>query len=178
MRVIGGFLGGRRFSPSADKWPTRPTTDIAKEALFNILQNMVDFEEIKALDLFGGSGSHSFELFSRGCEDITYVDRYVPCIKFVKAQLMIFEASEAVKVVKSDVFKFLKSDTSVYDYIFCDPPYALDKISEIPDLIFSKGRLKENGTLVIEHDRNNDFEDHPRFVRVRTYGMTRFSFFE
>lgn len=178
MRVVGGFLGGRRFNPPADKWPTRPTTDIAKEALFNILQNSMDFDTVKALDLFGGSASQSFELFSRGCKDITYVERYYPCIKFVKAQLAIFEAAEAVKVVKSDVFKFLKSVTTAYDYIFCDPPYALDKIEEIPELIFSKGLLMEKGKLVIEHDRNNNFEDHPRFIRARTYGMTIFSFFE
>jgi len=177
MRIIGGFLGGRRFNPPADKWPTRPTTDIAREALFNILQNSVDFESVKALDLFGGSGSQSFELYSRGCEDITYVDRHFPCIKFVKTQVGVFEATQAIKIVKSDVFRFLKSDTSVYDYIFCDPPYALDKIVEIPDLIFSKELLSKKGTLVIEHDRNNDFEDHPRFVRARTYGMTIFSFF-
>jgi len=177
MRVIGGFLGGRRFSPPADKWPTRPTTDIAKEALFNILQNSIDFSEVKALDLFGGSGSQSYELYSRGCEDITYVERHYPCVKFVKAQLGLFEAADAVKVIKSDVFKFLKSDTSTYDYIFCDPPYALERIVEIPDLIFSKGLLNDKGVLVIEHDRHNDFSNHQRFTQVRTYGMTVFSFF-
>jgi len=177
MRIIGGSLGGRRFNPPADKWPTRPTTDMAKEALFNILHNSIDFESIKALDLFGGSGSQSFELVSRGCQDVTYVERHYPCIRFVKNQLKAFEATNYVHVVKSDVFRFMKSRSEQYDYIFCDPPYALDRIAEIPNLVFDNNLLSQDGLLVIEHDRKNDFEGHPRFDRSRVYGSTIFSFF-
>jgi len=178
MRVIGGHLGGRRFSPPADRWPTRPTTDMAREALFNILQNRIDFEDLKALDLFGGTGSQCYELLSRGCTDITYVDRHFPCVKFVKAQISIFDAEDEIKVYKSDVFKFIKSTKEQYDYIFCDPPYALKTMGAIPDLIIDNGLLVVDGLLVIEHDRQNDFSKHVRFDQSRSYGGSIFSFFK
>lgn len=178
MRVIGGHLGGRRYNPPADKWPTRPTTDMAREALFNILQNKIDFTEIKALDLFGGSGSQCYELFSRGCLDITYVDRYYPCIKFVKRQVAEFDADAAIKIVKSDALKFINATDLSFDYIFCDPPYALKDMALIPDIIFKSGCLREDGMLVIEHDRQNDFTAHARCAQARSYGGTIFSFFQ
>lgn len=176
MRVIGGHLGGRRFNPPADKWPTRPTTDMAREALFNILQNQLDFDDVKALDLFGGTGSQCYELFSRGCSDITYVDRHYPCIKFVKTQLEVFDAEEEIRIIKSDVLKFLKSTKDQFDYIFCDPPYAMKNMEVIPQLIFNRGLLTSGGLLVIEHDNQNDFSDLEQFDRSRSYGGTIFSF--
>ena len=178
MRVIGGQLKGRRFQPPAKNWPTRPTTDMAREALFNILQNRLDFEDLKALDLFGGSGSQCYELFSRGCRDITYVDRHYACVKFVKQQVVTFEAKDAIRIVRADVFKFIKSDSHLYDYIFCDPPYGLDSLGFIPDLIFEYGLLVEGGVLVMEHDQRTDFSDHVRCTEVRSYGGSKFSFFE
>ena len=105
MRVIGGTLSGRKFNPPAKNWPTRPTTDYAKEGLFNILNNKFDFEELKVLDLFGGTGSHSYEFISRGCKDVTYVDKFGGCVAFAKKTAQEFKIEEYLKIVKLDVFK-------------------------------------------------------------------------
>ena len=178
MRVIGGELSGRRFYPPADKWPTRPTTDYAKEGLFNILNNYLSFPDTKFLDLFGGTGSHSYEFASRGCTDVTYVDKHYPCVKFVKTTIGELKIQEYVKTIKSDVFRFLKADHSTYDYIFAGPPYPLPNIPEIPDLIFERPRLNDKGFFVMEHNPNHTFKDHPCFWMERNYGKTIFTFFE
>ncbi|MBT8221416.1 MAG: RsmD family RNA methyltransferase [Bacteroidia bacterium] len=178
MRIIGGTHRGRRFNPPADKWPTRPTTDIAKEGLFNILQHSISFEDLKMLDLFGGTGSHCYEFFSRGCRNMTYVDKHYPCVKFVKSQLKEFGAEEYVRVIRSDVFKFIRNTEETYDYIFAGPPYPLQSIPEIPDLIFDRGLLTSQGLLVLEHNPNHNFEEHPRYWKSRNYGSTIFSFFK
>lgn len=178
MRIISGQFKGRRFTPPADKWPTRPTTDYAKEALFNILENSFYFDEIKVLDLFGGTGSHSYEFVSRGCRDVTYVDQFGPCVKFVHQTLKALNIEEYVHVVRSDVFKFIERCAEQYDYIFAGPPYPLPTIDTIPDLIFEKNMLKPDGWFVLEHNANHEFSGHPRFAQVRNYGGTVFSFFE
>ena len=178
MRIISGRFGGRKFYPPADKWPTRPTTDISKEGLFNILNNRLDWEEVKMLDLFGGTGNHCYEFISRGCEDATYVDQFMGCIKFVHELRDKLGLQNELKIVKSDVFKFIHSTKEKYDYIFAGPPYPLPNIPEIPDLIFQKELLQKDGLFVMETNTDHDFKDHPHFTQVKKYGTTLFWFFE
>ena len=118
MRIISGEFKGRRFIPPAKHWPTRPTTDVAKEGLFNILQNRIDFEDTKMLDLFGGTGSHCYEFISRGCEDATYVDQFFPAVQFVQKIALELKIEDRIKIVKSDVFKFIEASNYQYTYIF------------------------------------------------------------
>lgn len=178
MRIIGGRFKGRRFNPPAKNWPTRPTTDFAKEGLFNILQNSLDFSELSVLDLFGGTGNHSYEFISRGCQDVTYVDKFGGCVAFVKKTARELEIEPYLKIVRADVFKFITTAHRSYDYIFAGPPYPLPNIPEIPDLILEKKLLADGGWLVLEHNPKHDFSDHPNLVQVRNYGTTIFSFFE
>ncbi len=177
MRIISGSHGGRRYSPPMKKWPTRPTTDIAKEALFNILQNRLDFEDLSMLDLFAGTATHTIEFISRGGRSATYVDRFIPAISFVKQLVSDYEMNDRIEIVKSDVFKYIKNADSSFDYIFADPPYSLNKIASMPDLIFDSSLMKSDTLLVIEHDQNNSFTTHPRFEDCRNYGQSFFSFF-
>lgn len=178
MRIISGKFKGRRFYPPADKWPTRPTTDIAKEGLFNILQNHYDFDSVQMLDLFGGTGNHCYEFISRGCTDATYVDKFPACVAFVKKTAETLGIKSELQIVKTDVFKYIEACTRQYDYIFAGPPYALTNIPEIPSLIFDKDLLLPGGWLVLEHNPNHNFKQHPHFSQVRNYGATIFSFFE
>ncbi|MEL6636457.1 MAG: RsmD family RNA methyltransferase [Bacteroidota bacterium] len=178
MRIIGGKHGGRRFHPPADKWPTRPTTDYAKEGLFNILQNRLDFEHLKVLDLFGGTGNHSYEFISRGSTDVTYVDKFGGCVAFVKKTALQLQIESELRVVKSDVFKFMKYCGEQFDYIFAGPPYGLSTIDTIPDRVFEHQLLRKAGLFVMEHNPNHGYEDHPNFLESRHYGKTIFSFFQ
>lgn len=178
MRIIGGKFKGRRFNPPADNWPTRPTTDIAKEGLFNILANHFSFDEIKVLDLFGGTGNHSYEFISRGCVDVTYVDKFSGCIAFVKKTAETLQIEEEIKIVRSDVFQFMKYATAQYDYIFAGPPYGLPTLDTIPDVLFDKDLLREGGWFVMEHNPNHNFKNHPHYFQERNYGKTIFSFFK
>lgn len=177
MRIIGGKFKGRRFDPPADKWPTRPTTDFAKEALFNILNNLLDFESVKMLDLFGGTGSHSYEFISRGCTDATYVDKFPGCVQFVRKTAQKLQIESSLKIFQMDVFRFIESTREQYDYIFAGPPYSLPTIDIIPDLIFEKELLLPDGLFVLEHNPQHEFLNHPHLVDVRNYGQTYFSFF-
>ncbi|MEQ1745529.1 MAG: RsmD family RNA methyltransferase [Saprospiraceae bacterium] len=177
MRIIGGKFKGRRFDPPADKWPTRPTTDFAKEALFNILNNRLDFEMTKMLDLFGGTGSHCYEFISRGCTDATYVDKFPGCVQFVRKTAAHLQIESSLKIFQMDVFRFVEFATQQYDYIFAGPPYPLPTIDTIPDLIFEKSLLCPDGLFVLEHNPQHEFSNHPRLVDVRNYGQTYFSFF-
>jgi len=178
MRIIGGKFKGRRFNPPAKNWPTRPTTDFAKEGLFNILNNNFEFSGLKVLDLFGGTGSHSYELISRGCKNVTYVDKFVGCVSFAKKMAETIEIQESIKIIRSDVFKFIARAFDSYDYIFAGPPYALPGLDSLPDLIFTKELLEEEGWFVLEHNPNHDFKTHPHFFDERNYGKTIFSFFK
>ena len=178
MRIISGKFGGRKFIPPAKNWPTRPTTDISKEGLFNILQNEIDFEECKMLDLFGGTGNHCYEFISRGCEDATYVDQHGPAVAFVKKLSKELDIEDSLTVVKSDVFKFLKTNRLQYDYIFAGPPYPLVNLRDIPDVIFASDVLRPDGLFVLEHNPDHDFERHEKFVKSRNYGQTIFAFFK
>ncbi|MCU0345968.1 MAG: RsmD family RNA methyltransferase [Saprospiraceae bacterium] len=178
MRIISGMLKGRRFNPPAEKWPTRPTTDMAKEGLFNILQHALDFESIKVLDLFGGTGSLSYEFISRGCEDVTYVDKFPACAKFVEQTAKQLDIQQFIKVVNADVFKFIERSVVQYDFIFADPPFQMPATDTLPNLVFERKMLRPGGWFVLEHNGLHDFEMHPRFAQQRHYGGTYFTFFE
>jgi len=178
MRIISGTFKGRRFYPPADNWPTRPTTDYAKEGLFNILMNHFDFSTLKVLDLFGGTGGHTYEFISRGCQDVTYVDKFGPCVTFVKQTAAELEISSYIRTVRMDVFKFIERATEKYDYIFAGPPYGMPRLDELPDLVVQAPLLKQDGWFVLEHNPKHDFEKHPNCFDVRHYGKTIFSFFQ
>lgn len=155
---------------------TRPTTDIAKEGLFNILQNNFDFEELKTLDLFGGTGSISYELASRGVPDLTVVEKDQQMFSFIKKTAEMLKL-ENCKVVKSDVFRFIEQCTEKFDFIFAGPPYALQTIDELPKLIFEKQVLNKDGWFILEHTPRNSYESFPHFRTSRNYGTTVFSIF-
>ena len=177
MRIISGKFGGRRFHPPAKNWPTRPTTDISKEGLFNILQNRIDFEATKMLDLFGGTGNHCYEFISRGCKDATYVDKFGGAVAFVKKIRAELKIEDALTIARSDVFKFMERASTQYDYIFAGPPYPLPTLDTIPDRLFEADLLASDGWFVLEHNPNHDFKEHPKYREERNYGSTIFSFF-
>jgi len=176
MRIIGGTHGGRRINPPSQMPHTRPTTDIAKEGLFNILQHQIDFEGIKTLDIFGGTGSISYELASRGAADLTIIEKDKNMAAFIRKTAAGFGFSH-IRLLQTEVFKFLKTCTEKYDFIFAGPPYALAEIDSIPDIIFDRGLLAPGGLFILEHTPRNNYEDHPRFLKVKNYGTTLFSFF-
>ncbi len=176
MRIIGGEHGGRKFNPPNKMPYTRPTTDIAKEGLFNVLQNNLDFEEISTLDLFGGTGSISYELASRGVEDLTIVEKDVAMYEFIKKTAVTLRI-ENIQVIKMDVFKFIKNCTKKFDFIFAGPPYALTTIDDLPKNIFEKQLLKKDGWFVLEHTPRNSYKSFPFYKTERNYGTTIFTTF-
>lgn len=178
MRIIGGTLKGRRLKPPKRHWPTRPTTEVAREALFNILTNYWDFESMRVLDLFGGMGGHTFEFVSRGCRDVTYVERFRPAVTFVQQTASAWGVEAHIRAVCADVFHFVPACNDAFDYVFADPPYDLPTLETLPDLIFEHDLLRAGGWFVLEHNTNHAFHHHPRFVQARHYGKTVFSIFE
>lgn len=176
MRIIGGKFGGRKFQPPAKLPNTRPTTDIAKEGLFNTLQHLVDFEDAKTLDLFGGTGSISYELASRGATDLTLVERDKVPFGFIKKTMQELGV-EGVNLIFGDVFKFLTNCNEKYDFIFAGPPYALQEIDDLPRIVCERKLIAEDGVFVLEHTPRNNYEDHPNLIKVKSYGTTVFSFF-
>ena len=176
MRIISGKWGGRKISPPAKMPYTRPTTDIAKEGLFNILQNRIDFEGIKTLDLFGGTGSISYELASRGAADLTIVEKDVQMHAFIKKNAEAI-GIENCKILKQDVFGFLAACKEQYDFIFAGPPYALGPIDELPKIIVEKNMIATDGFFILEHTPRNNYQSFKGFDFVRNYGTTLFSFF-
>ena len=177
MRIIGGKFKGRRFTPPAKNWPTRPTTDFSKEALYNILENRINFSQTRFLDLFGGTGNHCFECISRGCTDATYVDRYRPAAAFVRSLARELGVEDLIRIVVTDVFRFCRSSEDAWHYIFAGPPYPQKTIDAIPDLIFGNHLLLPGGIFILEHNMHFNFEQHPNFEQVRNYGQSYFSFF-
>ncbi|OIO99677.1 MAG: 16S rRNA (guanine(966)-N(2))-methyltransferase RsmD [Bacteroidetes bacterium CG2_30_33_31] len=175
MRIVSGNLGGRKINPPYDL-PVRPTTDKAKESLFNILNNRINFEETVALDLFAGTGNISYELASRGCISVTSVEIDFKCVKFIKEASELLKAN--IKVVQANVFSFLNTYKSKSDLIFADPPYSLENIEEIPDYIFRNELLNEEGILIVEHSANTNFAHHHYFMESRRYSKVHFSFFQ
>lgn len=177
MRIIGGSLKGRKINPPQQMPFTRPTTDIAKEGLFNILQNAIDFEGMKTLDLFGGTGAITYELASRGATDLTIVEKDPKMYEFIKNSIAQYNIA-GVKTVRGDVFGFIDSANGTYDFIFAGPPYALTEIDELPKRIFEKGLLNPGGWFVLEHTPRNDYKAFEHYLRERNYGTTIFSIFE
>ena len=177
MRIVGGEFGGRRFSPPT-RIPARPTMEVAKEGLFNMLNNSMDLEGIKTCDLFGGTGSITYELASRGAADLTIVERDPTTVTFIKKTVAELGIADKVKITGGDVFRFLKQSTDSYDFIFADPPYALANMDEIVQLVFEKKMLAPNGIFVLEHPPKNDYQKHPNFQRIKNYGTSVFTFFK
>ncbi|MDO9376360.1 MAG: RsmD family RNA methyltransferase [Bacteroidota bacterium] len=176
MRIISGLHGGRKINPPAKMPYTRPTTDIAKEGLFNILQNNLDIEQLHVLDLFGGTGSISYELASRGAPEITIVEKDPLMYEFIKKTSTDL-AFENFKVVKMEVFKFIETATHTYDFIFAGPPYALATIDDLPKKIFERKLLKKGGWFVLEHTPRNNYKNFVGYKTERNYGTTIFSIF-
>lgn len=155
----------------------RPTTDFAKENLFNVLNNYLDFEEgITALDLFAGTGSISIELVSRGCDRVISIEKEPAHYSFICKIMKEVQTDKCIPI-RGDVFKFINSSREQFDFIFADPPYALKELDTIPDLIFQNNLLKEEGLFVLEHGKENHFEEHPHFLERRVYGSVNFSIF-
>jgi len=175
MRIIGGDLGGRRIHPPASMPYTRPTTDIAKEGLFNILGNNLDFPALRTLDLFGGTGSISYELASRGVPDLTVVEKDPAMFAFIRKTAAGLGLGDRYRAVRMDVFRFLAQCTETFDLIFAGPPYALTAIDELPALAIPL--LRDNGWFILEHTPRNDYKTRPFFVTERRYGTTIFSIF-
>lgn len=177
MRIISGRHKGRRII-APKKLPSRPTTDQAKEGLFNVLWNHYDFKSLSVLDLFSGTGNISYEFASRGATNIVVVDSFYNCIKFIKKT--VGELNLPIKAIKRDVYSFLKDSETGYDLVFADPPYDFDskQFEDLIDLVFEYNRLEEEGELIVEHSKHTDLSNHPNFFESRDYGNTKFSFFK
>lgn len=175
MRIIGGKIGGIRLSPPSNL-PVRPTTDIAKEALFNILEYQIDWSDSTCLDLFCGTGNISFELASRGAIEIDAIDIHSKCLFYVKD--IAKQHNLNISTRKADVFKFVNSCKKSYDFIFADPPYDVGQLPQLPQMILDNGLLNEGGILVVEHPSMRKLVDHKLFVETRKYGYSSFSFYQ
>lgn len=195
MRIISGTYKGRRISPPKNI-SARPTTDFAKESLFNLLNNRMDFEGIDMLDLFAGTGSIGLEFISRGARDVIAVEMAHTQQNFIIQTCKLLKIKN-LNLIRGDVFKFINSCNMQFDFIYADPPYDLPQLSKIPDLIFKDNPstnmtdsvdansnhdhntlLKPDGIFVLEHSKNNDFSTHPHYVETRKYGNVHFTFFE
>ncbi|MDI1353572.1 MAG: RsmD family RNA methyltransferase [bacterium] len=174
MRIIGGSLKGRTIKLPKDLH-LRPTTDFAKEGLFNVLANKINFEDVTLLDLFSGTGHISLEFASRGCKNIVAVDKNFKCVGFLRSVCKEFNLN--INATKSDALEFLKSCTAKFDLIFADPPYDLENIAQIHQVVFEKQLLNKNGILIIEHGPKTHLETLTGFDRQRKYGNVNFSFF-
>lgn len=175
MRIITGLYKGRRFDiPKTFK--ARPTTDFAKENIFNVLMGYTDFEDAQALDLFAGTGSITLELLSRGCGQVVSVEKDRDHARFI-SQCIDKIGTDKNVLICGDVFKFIKNCHRKFDFIFADPPYALPELPTIPDLVFEHDLLNDNGIFVFEHGEKNDFASHPNFCEHRAYGSVNFSIF-
>jgi 16S rRNA (guanine966-N2)-methyltransferase len=176
VRIIRGKLKSRRFSPPKG-FPSRPTTDFAKEGLFNILENKFSLYNLEILDLCAGTGNISLEFASRDAGKITAVDTNYNCVRFIQKMIQENDLTNEITAIKSDVRDFLRRCEKTYDLIFADPPYDMTFHGELVDLIFSKSLLKENGLVIIEHGRQTDLSTHPNYTDTRSYGNVYFSFF-
>lgn len=175
MRIIAGNLRGRRLNPPQNL-PVRPTTDMARESLFNIMNNYVDYEDCSVMDLFAGTGAVSLEFVSRGVRDVTSVDINQQCTEYIKQEAARLGVKN-IHVVRADVFDLLKRANRKFDIVFADPPYALENLAQLPDLLFEKEVLTDDGIFVLEHPREYSFAEHPHFWQHRQYGKVNFTFF-
>ena len=176
MRIISGKYKGRRLL-APKNLPARPTTDFAKEGLFNMVGNQFNLEEVDVLDLFAGIGGITFEFASRGANKVICIDDNYHCVNFIKKTSKELELDQ-ISVYKNDAFRYLKKYPDKFDIIFADPPYNLKNINEVPELVFANGLLNDNGILILEHDRNWDFSGEPNFWMHRKYSNVNFSFFQ
>lgn len=177
MRIISGKNKGKQLIAPA-KLPVRPTTDFAKEALFNILNNDYYFDELSVLDLFAGTGNISYEFASRGCPTVIAIDSHSGCVQFISK--MARELDYPITALKADVYEYLKRTSQQFDVVFADPPYELpaEKFAAIVELVFANTLLRPNGTLIIEHSTRTDLSELSHFVVAKRYGGCVFSFFE
>lgn len=175
MRIISGIYRGKIIDPGRG-FEARPTTDFAKESLFNILANRIDFEDAEVLDLFAGTGSISFEFASRGAKHIEAIESNHKHAAFIQKTAQALKFSQ-LRAYKTNVFVFLKTCSRRYDIIFADPPYEMEGVSELPDLILEKDMLKEDGILILEHGKKLNFSNHSNLTEHRNYGSVNFSFF-
>lgn len=177
MRIISGTYKGKRLV-APKSLPVRPTTDFAKEALFNILNHRIDFDEVKLLDLFSGTGNISYEFASRGTKEITCVDADFGCIKFINNTSN--ELSFPIRAIKSDVYKYLDSAAGSFDVVFADPPYAftLEQMDSLVQSLYTNNWLRSNGMIIVEHTKHLDLSTINNFIEARKYGGSVFSFFQ
>jgi 16S rRNA (guanine(966)-N(2))-methyltransferase RsmD len=176
MRIIRGKFGKRRFDVPKNI-TARPTTDFARENIFNVLENMLDFEGLTALDLFAGTGAISFEFVSRECSEVTAVEMANTQANFIKSVKQKLSADN-LRVIKGDVFKFVETCSNKFDIIFADPPYDHPRFGEIPSLILNSQMIKPGTLVIVEHSRDYDFSELPHFCEQRTYGSVNFSLFQ
>lgn len=176
MRIISGKYKGRRFDPPKS-FKARPTTDFAKENLFNVLNNSIDWEETDALDLFGGTGSISFELVSRGCPRVVCVEKNFNHAGFIEKTKQELKIQSELLLLKIDVFTYLERCREQFDLIFADPPYDMKNFADVPRLIFERDLIKAGGIFILEHSKEYDFSDLPLFESKRVYGSVNFSIF-
>jgi 16S rRNA (guanine(966)-N(2))-methyltransferase RsmD len=175
MRIISGKFK-RRFITPPRNLPVRPTTDLARESLFNILESKTELEGKEILDLFSGTGAVSYEFMSRGVKRALAVDNHYKCVQFIRKTASEFEMKE-LNIIKGDVFKFLTNTNLCFDLIFADPPYDMENLDILPDLVFANHLLKESGYFILEHPKIYDFSSHPNFLEHRKYGKVNFTFF-
>lgn len=176
MRIINGKHKGLILKPPKTL-KARPTTDIAKEGLFNILANRFDFENVTILDLFAGTGSISYEFASRGCKSIHLVEMDFKHFAFIRKTITELKLN-AITPIRYDAYKFLKNCTLQFDIIFADPPYDIKGIENIPDIVFTNNLLKNNGLLIIEHSKKTNISENSHYVETRSYGNVHFSLFK
>ena len=176
MRIIGGIHKGKQLLPPKNL-PVRPTTDFAKEALFNVLNNRIDFDELTILDLFAGTGNIALEFASRGAKKIIAIDTHSPCLNFIRDTAKQLNL-KSINTDRADVFKFLKKAHTTFDVIFADPPYELPNIAEISELVFVHHVLNPLGLLIVEHGPKTDLSSQLHFMEMRKYGNVHFSFFQ
>lgn len=174
MRIISGKNRGRKITPPTNL-PVRPTTDLGKESLFNILNNYFFFDAVTVIDLFAGTGNISLEFASREAVSVTAIDIHQPCVDFIK-KIAVQLDYKNLTAIKADAFQYLERLRQPVDIIFADPPYAMEGIEKLPDIVFERGLLKPDGWLIIEHSKVHDFSQHPQFYQHRKYGKLNFSF--
>ncbi|MBI2258690.1 MAG: 16S rRNA (guanine(966)-N(2))-methyltransferase RsmD [Flavobacteriia bacterium] len=177
MRIIRGILKGKRFT-APKSFPSRPTTDFAKEGLFNMLESRIEINNLHILDLCAGTGNITFEFCSREAKHVVSVDQNASCASYIFKNVEQFQIQDKVKVIKSEVRSFLKKWDYTYDLIFFDPPYESTFYEECISLIFTKKLLKENGLLIVEHNNKKDFSSFPNWIECRSFGNVYFSFFK
>ena len=175
MRIISGIYKSRRFDIPGN-FNARPTTDFAKENIFNVIGNLIDLDEAIALDLFAGTGSIGFELLSRGCREVVCIEKDAVHYAFIKKVRDELETTQ-LSVLRTDAMKYIASVNQTFDFIFADPPYAFKELPLVPDYILSRRLLNPNGVFVMEHPKEYDFSQLPGFLQRRVYGAVNFSIF-